>query len=58
MRASSRRREDVAKNQVSDEADVTTGWHAIEFLLWGQDLSADGPGNRPYTDYVAGTRQQ
>jgi putative iron-regulated protein len=41
-------------NQKQDEADVTTGWHAIEFLLWGQDLSADGPGNRPYTDFVAG----
>lgn len=40
-------------NQKSDEADVTTGWHAIEFLLWGQDLSLAGPGNRPYTDYVA-----
>ena len=48
--------DDIEKsNQSKDEADVTTGWHAIEFLLWGQDLSADGPGNRPYTDYVAGT---
>ena len=48
--------EDIEKsNQSKDEADVTTGWHAIEFLLWGQDLSADGPGNRPFTDYVAGT---
>jgi putative iron-regulated protein len=44
----------AAMNQKSDEADVTTGWHAIEFLLWGQDLSADGPGNRPYTDYIPG----
>ena len=43
-----------ALNQKQDEADVTIGWHAIEFLLWGQDLSATGPGNRPYTDYVAG----
>ena len=43
-----------AVNQKQDEADVTTGWHAIEFLLWGQDLSATGPGNRPYTDYIAG----
>ncbi len=43
-----------AANQKQDEADVTVGWHAIEFLLWGQDLSADGPGNRPYTDYVEG----
>ncbi len=42
------------RNQKHDEADVTVGWHAIEFLLWGQDLSADGPGNRPYTDYIAG----
>ena len=41
-------------NQKQDEADVTTGWHAIEFLLWGQDLSPDGPGNRPFTDYIAG----
>ncbi len=41
-------------NQKQDEADVTIGWHAIEFLLWGQDLSAEGPGNRPYTDYIAG----
>ena len=42
-------------NQQKDEADVGIGWHAIEFLLWGQDLSATGPGNRPYTDYIAGT---
>ena len=45
----------VKANQASDEADVTTGWHAIEFLLWGQDLSAEGPGNRPVSDFVAGT---
>jgi putative iron-regulated protein len=41
-------------NQKQDEADVTIGWHAVEFLLWGQDLSATGAGNRPFTDYVAG----
>ena len=44
----------VDSNQVNDEADVTTGWHAIEFLLWGQDLSATGPGARPASDFVAG----
>lgn len=35
------------------EANVTTGYHAIEFLLWGQDLNGNGPGAgaRPYTDY-------
>ncbi|WP_425475454.1 imelysin family protein [Mesorhizobium quangtriensis] len=35
------------------EANVATGYHVIEFLLWGQDLNGTGPGagNRPYTDY-------
>ncbi len=46
----------AAANQAKDEADVTTGWHAVEFLLWGQDLSADGPGARPASDYIAGTK--
>jgi len=38
------------------EANVTTGYHAIEFLLWGQDLNGTGPGAgaRPHTDYVLG----
>lgn len=44
----------IERDQVSDEADVTTGWHAIEFLLWGQDLDPAGPGNRPFQDYVTG----
>ena len=36
-----------------NEANVATGYHAIEFLLWGQDLHGTGPGagERPYTDY-------
>ncbi|WP_170460080.1 imelysin family protein [Ruegeria arenilitoris] len=36
------------------EANVTTGYHAIEFLLWGQDLNGhgEGAGNRPWTDYA------
>ncbi len=41
-------------NGVGGEENVSTGYHAIEFLLWGQDLSADGPGARPYTDYIDG----
>jgi putative iron-regulated protein len=39
------------------EADIATGYHAIEFLLWGQDLEAPSAltaGKRPYTDYVVG----
>ncbi|WDR07544.1 imelysin family protein [Devosia rhodophyticola] len=35
------------------ESNVATGYHAIEFLLWGQDLNGTGPGagTRPATDY-------
>lgn len=47
-----------------DEHDVIAGYHAIEFLLWGQDLNEDGsadtetsrdstPGQRPVTDFAA-----
>ena len=43
-----------------DGRNVTTGYHAIEFLLWGQDLNKDlsgagtrdnSAGQRPVTDY-------
>jgi putative iron-regulated protein len=34
------------------EKAVSTGYHAIEFLLWGQDLVDGGPGSRPYQDYL------
>ena len=35
------------------EANVATGYHAIEFLLWGQDLNGTGmgEGKRPATDF-------
>ncbi len=38
------------------EANVATGYHAIEFLLWGQDIGAYDAtaGQRPWTDYAAG----
>ena len=38
------------------EANVATGYHAIEFLLWGQDLNGTGPGagQRPATDFMPG----
>jgi putative iron-regulated protein len=42
----------VAANEEGGETNISTGWHAIEFLLWGQDLSDDGPGARPVTDYT------
>jgi putative iron-regulated protein len=39
-------------NEAGGEANISTGYHAIEFLLWGQDRSATGPGERPISDYV------
>lgn len=56
---------DVLHEADGNEANVATGYHAIEFLLWGQDLNGSGPapqgrqgtpqerhsGSRPYTDY-------
>ena len=47
----------LLRNQLHElggvEANVATGYHAIEFLLWGQDLNGNGPGAgaRPATDY-------
>ena len=37
-------------------ANVATGYHAIEFLLWGQDLNGTGPGAgaRAWSDYATG----
>jgi len=56
---------DVLHEADGNEANVATGYHAIEFLLWGQDLNGTDPapadrtgsvrerhaGNRPATDY-------
>ncbi|WP_422091822.1 imelysin family protein [Tenacibaculum ovolyticum] len=53
----------IGKNEFNNLADnVATGWHAIEFLLWGQDLNYNPTthmqdnyavaGKRGYTDYT------
>lgn len=45
------------ENEKGGEKNIAVGFHAIEFLLWGQDLdepSARTAGNRPFTDYVVG----
>jgi putative iron-regulated protein len=44
-------------NEVGSETNISVGYHAIEFLLWGQDTtepSAKLAGQRPYTDFVDG----
>ncbi len=40
-------------NEVGGDNNLSAGWHAIEFLLWGQDHDIGGPGARPHTDYLA-----
>ena len=39
-------------NEEGAEENISTGWHAVEFLLWGQDLNDKGPGSRPVSDYI------
>jgi putative iron-regulated protein len=46
-----------SKNEEGGETNISIGYHAIEFLLWGQDdanTALQTPGDRPYTDYVTG----
>lgn len=42
----------LAMNENGGEKNISLGYHAIEFLLWGQDFNTNGPGDRPYTDYL------
>ena len=41
-------------NERNGEENIATGFHAAEFLLWGQDLSRDGAGARSWKDYITG----
>ena len=46
-----------AENENGGEKNISVGYHAIEFLLWGQDLTAPSEkkaGLRPFTDYTIG----
>lgn len=45
----------AAQNEAGGEKNIASGYHAIEFLLWGQDRNdpAASAGRRPYTDFVA-----
>lgn len=45
-------------NEKGGEKNISIGYHAIEFLLWGQDLTSPSlkqAGQRPYTDFVVRT---
>jgi len=45
--------QDSLQEAAGVESNVATGYHAVEFLLWGQDLNGTGPGagERDFTDY-------
>lgn len=45
-------------NESISETSISTGYHAIEFLLWGQDFSTTSAGTRPHTDFVNGGTAQ
>jgi putative iron-regulated protein len=52
----------INNNETPNDDSISVGWHAIEFLLWGQDLNYDEEtgtydnyavsGERPFTDYT------
>jgi putative iron-regulated protein len=46
----------IEQNEKGGDDAITTGWHAIEFLLWGQDddKPGSGAGKRPHTDFIDG----
>ncbi|MBC2602256.1 imelysin family protein [Puniceicoccus vermicola] len=40
-------------NEKDGETNISSGWHAIEFLLWGQDFTDGGAGERPLSDFTS-----
>ncbi|NLR73762.1 iron-regulated protein [Leeia sp. IMCC25680] len=44
----------IKLNTKGGEANIATGYHAVEFMLWGQDFNPQGPGDRAFTDFVDG----
>ena len=43
---------DSLNGENAEPENVSSGYHAVEFLLWGQALKDVGPGKRPATDYL------
>lgn len=46
----------ISLNEREGEKNISTGFHAIEFLLWGQDFRTNGPGDRPWQDFTDQTK--
>lgn len=41
-------------NERGGEENIATGWHAVEFFLWGQDFYPASAGQRSFEDFVDG----
>lgn len=48
----------AALNEKDGEKSISTGFHAIEFLLWGEDHDREGPGDCSYQDYLPGNERR
>ncbi|MGV3631446.1 MAG: imelysin family protein [Bacteroidota bacterium] len=42
----------VTANENGGETNISLGFHAIEFLLWGQDFNSASAGQRSFTDFL------
>lgn len=44
----------AAQNEAGGEKNIASGYHAIEFLLWGQDFNQppQSAGQRPHADFI------
>jgi putative iron-regulated protein len=42
----------ISLNEKDGEKNISTGYHAIEFLLWGQDFDLKSAGKRSFEDYI------
>jgi putative iron-regulated protein len=45
----------AAQNEAGGEKNIASGFHAVEFLLWGQDFNdpPESAGQRPFSDFVS-----
>jgi putative iron-regulated protein len=48
----------AALNLKEGETSVSAGFHAIEFLLWGEDRNPGGPGQRGLSDFLLDARKK
>lgn len=47
----------VSLNEKDGDVNIATGYHAVEFLLWGQDHSLQSAGKRSFEDYLVSKNQ-